>query len=130
MTKRELHELYWMKRNIRDLEERLAELEAYATRITTQVSNKPQAKNVSHDKLGDTVTQIVELQDDINYELARMYCKEKEILKAIECLPQREACLIRLRYISSLSWERICVEMNYSWKQIHRIHSDALKLLA
>lgn len=130
MTKKNLYELHWMKKNIKALEERLAELRTYAEKITTQLSKSPGSKNTSHDKLGDVVTQIVELQNEINYELGRMYAKEKEILKAIEKLPQREACLIRLRYIESLSWERICVEMNYSWRQIHRIHGDALKMLA
>lgn len=129
MTKRELHELYWMKKNIQNLEDRLLEVETQATKITTQLSATPKSQG-DKDKLGNIVCKIVELQDEINYELAKMYTKEKELMKAIESLPSREACLIRLRYINSLSWERICVEMNYQWAQVHRIHAEALKLLA
>lgn len=128
MTKRELHELYWMKKNIQSLEDRLLELETQATKITTQISATPKNSG-EQDKLGNIVCKIVELQDEINYELAKMYAKEKEILKAIESLPSREACLMRLRYIDSMSWEKICIEMSYSWRQTHYIHAEALKQL-
>ena len=31
------------------------------------------------------------------------------------------------RYLRGYTWEQICVKMEYSWKQIHRIHGKALK---
>ena len=37
-----------------------------------------------------------------------------------------EQRVLRLRYIRGLKWEEVAVEMGYSWKQIHRIHSSAL----
>ena len=35
--------------------------------------------------------------------------------------------LLRMRYLQDYTFEKISVEMNYSWRQIHRLHSDALK---
>lgn len=35
--------------------------------------------------------------------------------------------ILYLRYIQFKGWEDICVEINYSWKQTHRLHSLALK---
>jgi DNA-directed RNA polymerase specialized sigma subunit len=35
--------------------------------------------------------------------------------------------VLRLRYIKGLKWEEVALKMNYSWKQVHRIHSSALK---
>lgn len=52
-----------------------------------------------------------------------------EIEKAIDTLSSRERTLIRLYYAQGLTWEEVCVAMNYSWRQIHRIHSGALKAL-
>lgn len=52
-----------------------------------------------------------------------------EIEQAIEKLGPRERTLIRLYYAQGLTWEEVCVTMNYSWRQIHRIHSEALKAL-
>jgi len=128
MTKMQLQRLYWIKKNIKKLEDRLAELEAEATRVTTQISPGRRGTR-KDDKISDVVSKIVELQDEINYQLKRAYAIEKEIETAIRSLPEREAYLIRLRYIDLMSWEQICVEMNYQWAQVHRIHASALKLL-
>lgn len=38
-----------------------------------------------------------------------------------------EQMVLRLRYIQGRKWEDAAVEMGYSWKQIHRIHSAALQ---
>lgn len=50
-----------------------------------------------------------------------------EIETAIECLEPRERTLIRLYYIEGLTWEEVCVEMSYGWRQVHRIHAKALE---
>lgn len=129
MTKSELQELYWTKKNIQHMEDKLEELDTQATKITTQISDMPKGGS-SHDKTGDVISKIVELKDEINYKLKMMYSLEKKVEKAIKNLPAREAYLIRLRYIEMNSWEQICVAMNYSWRQIHYIHSEALKMLS
>ena len=51
------------------------------------------------------------------------------IEEAIKMLGNRERTLIRLHYIEGKTWEEVCVEMSYSWRQIHRIHSEVLKKL-
>lgn len=48
---------------------------------------------------------------------------------AIETLDHRDRALVRLYYIQGKTWEEVCVEMSYSWRQIHRIHSEVLKKL-
>jgi RNA polymerase sigma factor (sigma-70 family) len=50
-----------------------------------------------------------------------------EIEHAIEVLDPRARTLIRLHYIQGLTWENVCVEMGYSWRQVHRIHAKALE---
>lgn len=52
-----------------------------------------------------------------------------EIENAIEVLEPRERTLIRLHYAQGMTWEEVCVAMNYSWRQIHRIHAKALEAL-
>lgn len=38
-----------------------------------------------------------------------------------------EKRVLRLRYIRGLKWEEVAVEMGYSWRRTHDIHSRALK---
>ena len=38
-----------------------------------------------------------------------------------------EQRVLRLKYIQGLTWEKVAVEMGYSWKQVHRFHARALE---
>lgn len=51
------------------------------------------------------------------------------IEKAILVLDPTERTLVRLYYIKGKTWEEVCVEMSYSWRQVHRIHAKALEKL-
>lgn len=86
---------------------------------------------------GSGENYLLEERMDDKAELLALY-KEKEaeldaalliIENAIEMLEPRERQLVRLRYIDGLTWEQVAVEMNYSWRQVHRIHGDALAKL-
>ena len=37
-----------------------------------------------------------------------------------------EADIFRKRYLELKTWEQICVDLDYSWRQTHRLHSKAL----
>ena len=133
MTKQELREYYWIRRNIIKLECKLMELEAAATKITTQLKNKHDAimgQGNTSDKVGNAVADIEEVKENLAEQIATSYDVITKIEGAIEVLPARECYLIRARYIELLSWEQIAVDMNYSWQHIHKIHSEALIMLA
>ena len=38
-----------------------------------------------------------------------------------------ESAILHKRYIEDKKWEKICVEINYSWRETHRKHSNALR---
>jgi len=38
-----------------------------------------------------------------------------------------ECAILGYKYIDGLTWEQVCVKINYSWRQIHRQHASALK---
>ena len=41
-----------------------------------------------------------------------------------------ERIIMRLRYIEGYKWEKVCVETNYSWEGIHKIHRKILKKIS
>lgn len=57
-------------------------------------------------------------------EKVRAYSEISKNIRRMENDNERE--MLTLRYIKGLKWEEICVEMGYSWKHVHRIHSSAL----
>lgn len=71
-------------------------------------------------------TQVKDLYEQKATELDKELI---EIEDAIKCLEPRERTLVRLYYFEALTWEEVCVEMSYSWRQIHRIHAKVLAKL-
>lgn len=66
----------------------------------------------------------IELLKAERLEKARAYAGIENRIRGME--NEDEQRVLRLRYIRGLKWEEVAVEMGYSWKQIHRIHSSAL----
>lgn len=72
-----------------------------------------------HDELRTRYLQkVAELEDAM-----------AKIEEAILVLDPTERTLVRLYYIKGKTWEEVCVEMSYSWRQVHRIHAKALEKL-
>jgi RNA polymerase sigma factor (sigma-70 family) len=129
MTKYDLMQYRWILKNIEKLEEKLLEIDAQLQRITTRYTLVPVSRTGSRDVMGELIVKKIEVEEEINRKLQESYRKLREIERVIEKLDEKEKLLMRLRYIYGKSWGEICDEMNYSWKQIHRIHKQALDKL-
>ena len=128
LTKKELSEYYWTKKNIEKLEEKLLEIDTQLRRVTARYTLVV-TKGGTRDILGELIAKKIAVEEEINKQLQYSYELLRKIENAIKVLPQREQYLIRARYIEGKKWEEICVEMHYSWPQIHRIHRKALDKL-
>ena len=67
------------------------------------------------------------LQDEINVEIDKLVNLEREIRHAIDKLADdklRE--VLEYHYINGMTLEQTAVKMNYSYRQICRIHGEAL----
>ena len=69
------------------------------------------------------------LEDKINQRVSECIAAIDEIECLISTLSEKEKVLMRLRYIHGYKWEKICVAMGYEWRNIHRIHSNAIQNL-
>lgn len=110
MLRDDLKEYKYLIGNIKDLENRLMELETTATNITTKIDDMPKG-SPSKDKMSNIVCKIVEVQDLINENLKKSYEKMADIEKALCELTEREKMLIRLRYIDGMKWDEIADKM-------------------
>lgn len=59
-------------------------------------------------------------------KLDELVALQLSIEEAIETLGPVERDLFRYRYIDGMEWHQVCVKINYSWQQTHRIHKSAL----
>ena len=129
ITKERLQQYLWIKENIKNLEDRLLEIDTRLTKVTSSINDDVVSTTKNNDKFTDLIHDRMEIENEIRLELCRGYSEMQFIENTIRKLPEREKLLIRLRYIDGHKWEAICVKMNYEWRQIHTIHSNILKEL-
>ena len=81
----------------------------------------------SHSDLSDyaaILDEQIDLLKEERLERVRCYQKIERQIRQMENEDEQE--VLRLRYILGMKWEEVAVKMDYSWRQIHRIHSAAL----
>lgn len=94
------------------------------------VVNDGMPKGSEQSDLSEYVAKIDELIQKLKNERFKKIKLMDDILYSISVLEDDdEKSVLRLRYIKGVRWEDICVAIDYSWKQTHRIHSRALKNL-
>jgi len=108
MTKEQLRNYRTLKKEHRQIEQRLRNLE----------------------KRPDSEEEILRpLREFYAAKLGELTQAQLAIERAIETLKPTERALIRYRYIDGLPWHQVAVKISYSEQQTHRIHSSALQKL-
>ena len=127
MTKERLRNYQTIKREREQLRHHLEELETAlyypkVQQLTGMPSNHVNGTNPQE----DLAVRHIELQERYSAKLAELYDEQLAIEQAIETLDGVKRQLLRYRYIDGLTWEEVCIRMNYSWRQTHRLHGEAL----
>ncbi len=120
MTKKELSQLYYLKKEINEQQRRLAELEAAATGCTVKITGLPNGKGIS-DKIGNYAAQISDLKALIDLNLRKCFYELNRLNRYIESIEDAEMKLIfTLRYVHGMSWTKIAFAINYQDESVPR----------
>lgn len=128
--KHRLKEYRWVRESIKELEDRIIELDTTLQKVTSEMSADKVQVSYEPDKWTDLIAEKLKLEKKINSKVLKSYEEMHYIEDMIDGLGQREKLLMRYRYIHCKKWEEICVLMGYEWRQVHNIHSDILKQLS
>ena len=134
MNKQELkHKLHSYRDLLAEYEQiklELSKVEAFmeAPR-TSNLDGMPRSPGGGDPILG-VVAHHIALQERYKTQLHRLAAAQAEIENLIEGLEPGERRLMRCRYIDGMTWEEVCVRINYSWRQTHNIHARILEKLA
>lgn len=131
MTENEKKKDYLWKYQIALKKQRAIEEEIRELRLGRMVPSLIQ-DGMPHSSGSGDLSGFVAKLDELKSELIRQAQKcidtRREIVGKIEEMQdETEKLLLRYRYIRGLKWEDIALKMDYSWKQVHRIHAKALK---
>lgn len=108
--------------------EELTRWESRARRVTSGWSDLPSGTSNQGDRIQMCVEKIIEMQNKLAEQIDRGVALREDIEKAIGAVADdRLRLLLRYRYIDGYTWERIAVEMHYSWRQVVRMHGKALE---
>lgn len=127
MTKRELKRYKEMDCELKRLEDKIAEIETKLYSVKTPTLSDMPKGGMAAD-MADKIAKLADLKalyDDKWDELINERLRIEEAINSLE--DSTERALMGYKYIDGLTWEEVCVKINYSWKQTHRIHSRALK---
>ena len=87
-------------------------------------------KGTNQSDLSDYMVRVDNLLTKI--EKAKQECLDTklEIENKIADMEDGTECdVLRKRYLEGKKWEKICIEINYSWRKTHYVHSSALNNL-
>lgn len=130
MTKERLKKYQAMKLEAEQLRERLMEIEAAMTSPKIQqITGMPRGGGHEGSALESIMIRHTELADLYRKKLEAIAVEQMAIERAIDSLDVKERVMLRRRYIEGMTWEEVCVAMNYSWRQVHRYHAMALQKL-
>lgn len=82
------------------------------------------------DAMAQGVATLADLRMLYKAKEADLVQAQMDIERMIDRLEPIERLIARYRYIDEMQWESICVKINYSWRQTHRIHDSLLEKLA
>jgi hypothetical protein len=123
----------YLKRYInldREIERKLGEvarLRSKLTRVTEVFTAEPKGGGSIYGKTEEILVKIVDLEHEIDADVDRLVAIRDGIKRIIEAVEDdRERLLLQYRYLDGHTFEWIAAKMNYSWRQIHRLHSKAL----
>lgn len=130
MTKKELSELYWINKEIKEEQRKLDELEAAATNCTAKITGLPHVAG-THDKIGDLSILIAEQKDLIELKIRQSIIEYNRLNRYIKEIPDSQMRMIlSLRYVNGLTWQQVAdsIGEGNTADAIRKKHDKFLKL--
>ena len=129
MTKKELSQLYYLNREIEQLQARLTELESLATSCTANITGMPRANGIS-DKIGKYAAEIADLKSLLDLNLKKCFYELNRLNRYIQCVEDSEMRMIlSLRYVNGLCWEQVAASISVyaSGDSVRKAHDRFLR---
>ncbi len=111
MTKKELSQLYYLKREIKEQQKRIKKLEDAATSCSSKIDGLPSGEGIN-DKIGNYAVQIADLKSLLDLNLKKCFYELNRLNRYIQSVEDSQMRMIlTLRYVNSLTWRQIAKSM-------------------
>lgn len=127
--KRVLRSVWWTQRRLDADLERLAMLRAKAEGVRGMEYDRQTVHGgAEHNALEDAACAIADCEAKIEAEVKQWRAALDRVTGIIHDVPSPKlAVILQMRYLNLWSFEKIAVELGYTWRHVNRMHVLALK---
>ena len=131
MTAKEyLGQAYRLDQRINSKLEQVLSLRELTTKATATMSDMPGGGSRNVYKMQDIIGKIVDLESEINADIDKLVDLKREMVTVIKAVTDPELqTLLELRYLCFKTWEQIAVDMQYSTRNIYKLHDTAISAI-
>lgn len=126
-TKKYLSQIERIDKTIQNKLSEIYQLRSLATDITVATDKEKIQTSSDKDKIGNAVSRIVDLENETSSMINDYINTRKKIIREIDSISNKNYYQVLFsRYVEYKTMDEIAEKMNYSWRQIIRIHGSAL----
>lgn len=125
-AKEYLKQIDMLERKVNNKLAELYQLRQLASSISISTDSEKVMSSMKNDKIDNAVIKIIEKEDEIAECVEKLTETKEFIIKQIEGMEAKYYDMLFKRYVEKKTFEVIADEMMYSFRQITRIHGDAL----
>ena len=116
-----------INRMIKNKVSEIAQLKEIAINISAIDTEERVQTSPDFDKIGKMFVRIDEEEDKLNSLIFEYIELKNKILSQIEGIKEETLyCVLFSRYVENKTFEKIAIDMQYSFRQITRLHGKAL----
>jgi DNA-directed RNA polymerase specialized sigma subunit len=126
-TKKWLNRAYAIDEEIKVLNQELKKANLEATSLASQ-KNGEKVQTSKMNNADYAILKCIEYSEQITKKLGELYSVKTEISEAISRVDDgKSRALLRMRYLTYMSWGEIANKLDYSMRNVHYIHDKALE---
>ena len=129
MTREEFVSIPLIETRIRILEQNIKALRSLATSLSAPLGGDRVQSSGTADRVGKMVADIADAEMEMDEQIQKLTALKLEALEMINRLPEPEQGVVRLRYVSGLTWERVADEAGYSIQNCYLLRRKAITRL-
>lgn len=127
-TKDYLSQVSRLNKMINNKLSEISQLRELSVSISAIGNDEKVQTSPNFDKIGTTVAKIDEMENNLDKMIDEYLVKRERIIAQIDTMEEESVYQILFsRYIEKKTFEKIATEMEYSWRQIVRLHGKALQ---
>ncbi|MDE5946327.1 MAG: DUF1492 domain-containing protein [Oscillospiraceae bacterium] len=126
-AKKFLNQAKFVDTAINDKTEEKQRLTDLATKITSTYGGVPTCSVKKSNGIADILNGVVDLENDINNEIATLISLKQRISQAINTIPNiKHKIILNKKYLNFKTWEKIAEELNIDERWLRKLHNDIL----